>query len=156
MLSCFTSPKAVFEQAYKALSPGGYFEMQDFYFPCKFLNDEIPPNSALQKFCELVVAGSAKNSRPWNNVPHYAQYMREIGFEEVVEKRFYWPLNPWAKGKYYKEIAILAQQDALQAVEGVSLKVIGALGWSVEEIKAFIPSVKEDIKNKDTHAWIPV
>lgn len=130
--------------------------MQDFYFPCKYLNDEIPADNALHKWGELLVAGSIKIGRPWNNVPHYAEYMRQIGFEDVVERRFYWPLSPWAKGKYYKDIAILAQQDALHAVGGISLKVIGALGWSVEEIKAFIPLVKEEIMNRGIHAYVPV
>jgi hypothetical protein len=31
--------------------------------------------------------------------------MAEVGFTDIVETRFKWPTNSWAKGKKYKELS---------------------------------------------------
>ena len=113
-------------------------------------------DSDLYKWNELVVAGAAKSGRPWTNAQHYKQWMEEIGFEDVVEKKFFWPTNSWPKGAYFKQVAIYWQADILRGLEGISLKVIGALGWSAEEIRAFLPAVKKDIKDTSIHAYLPM
>ena len=72
-------------------------------------------------------------------MPFYAQWFREIGFEDVVERKFYWPINAWAKGKYYKDIAEMFQEDILNGLEGLSVKVLGNLGWSKVKVLKFLP-----------------
>jgi hypothetical protein len=73
--------------------------------------------------------------------------MEEIGFENVVEKSFYWPTGLWAKGTYYKQIGAIWQADLLNGVEGASLKILGQLGWTVDEIRAFLVGVKKDLQD---------
>ena len=79
--------------------------------------------------------------------------MEEVGFEDVVEKDFYWPTSAWTKGKYYKQIAALFQADMLNGLEGMSLKVIGVLGWTVDEIRAFIVGVRKDLQDTSITAY---
>jgi hypothetical protein len=43
----------------------------------------------------------------------------------------YLPTNPWARGKCFKDIAMLWQEDIASGLEGISLKVMGNFGWSV-------------------------
>ena len=129
--------------------------MQDVCFPCQFIG-EPPKESAIYRWNELVVAGGAKLGRPWTNVQHYKRWMEEIGFEDVIEKSFYWPTNPWAKGKYFKDVAMYFQENTLSGLEGISLKVIGALGWSIEEIQALLEEVRKDVKDISIHAFMPV
>jgi hypothetical protein len=50
-------------------------------------------------------------------------------FENIVEKSFYWPTSGWAKGTHYKQVAALFQADILNGIEGISLKILGMLGW---------------------------
>ena len=64
--------------------------------------------------------------------------MEEIGFEDVVEEKFYWPCGTWAKGRYFKQIGAIVRQNLLNGVEEMSLKVIGSLGWTAEEIREFV------------------
>jgi hypothetical protein len=82
--------------------------------------------------------------------------MEESGFEDVVERSFYWPTSPWAKGQYYRDIAMIAQEDALSSLEALSLKVIGSIGWSAEEIRNFLIDVRRDIKDISIHCFIPM
>jgi hypothetical protein len=107
----------------------------------------------------LVVAGAAKTGRPWTNVQHYKRWIEEIGFENVVEKTYYLPTNPWAKGRYFKDIAVLWHKDITSGLEGISLKVLGNLGWSVDEIHVFLAAVRDDFQEPEhslLHAYISV
>ena len=155
LLSCFKDPKSVFQSAYNALKPGGYFEMQDMIFPFHFMGDP-PTESALYKWMQLIDEAATKLGRPWHNVPHYKQWFEELGFEDVAEAKYYWPLNAWAKGKYYKEISVYAQTDMLNALEGLSLKVLGSQGWTPEQIRAYLPQVRDDVKNTKVHCYCPM
>ena len=151
-MSCFTDPKYVFQQAFAALTPGGYFEVQDGEFPVKYVGAE-PTESPFYKWTNIIVEGAAKAGRPWTNAPNYARWMREIGFEDVVEKKFYWPTSQWPKGRYLKEVAFYFQEDMLRALEAMSLKVMTVAGWSTEEIQAFLPAVRADIKDTSLHTY---
>jgi hypothetical protein len=152
LLSCFKDSRSVFQKAYDALSPGGYFEMQDFVYPPQFLG-EPPKDSSLYKWGQTLSESSAKLGRPWTNVPYYKQWFEEIGFEEVVEKKYYWPLNKWPKGDYYKQISVYAQADLLNGLDGMSLKLMGLIGWSADQVKEFLVGVKADVKNTGLHAY---
>ena len=77
----------------------------------------------------------------------YKRWMEELGFETVVEKTFYWPTNAWAKGRHYKHVGAYFQADILNGIEGMSLKVIGQLGWTADEIRGFLPEVKKDLQD---------
>jgi len=136
----------VINEAFKSLAPGGYLELQDGLFPFEYVG-EPPVNSDVYRWGKLCVEGSTKIGRPWTNTVHYKRWLEEIGFEDVVERDFYWPTSAWAKGKYYKQIAALFQADMLNGLEGVSLKVLGVLGWTADDIRAFIIGVGKDLQN---------
>jgi hypothetical protein len=69
--------------------------------------------------------------------PRYKGWFEEIGFKNVVEKNFYWPTSPWARGNYFKQCAMYCQEDLLSGLEAMSLKVMALLGWKEEQIEAF-------------------
>jgi SAM-dependent methyltransferase len=155
LLSCFRNPREVFKSAFENLVPGGYLELQDAIFPFKYIGD-TPVDSDLYKWSQIVTEGAAKSGRPWTNAQYYRQWMEELGFENVVEKFYYWPTSQWAKGKYFKEVAMYWQEDLLQGIEGMSLKVMTLLGWKADDIREFLVKVKEDVKNKDIHAYLSI
>lgn len=155
LLSCFKEPSEIIRKAFDNLAPGGLLELQDGVFPFLCV-DEEPKDSAFFRWSRECTAGAAKSGRPWTNAQHYKRWMQEYGFEDVVEKRYYWPTSQWAKGRYFKEIALYFQEDLLSGVEGISTKVLASNGWSQEELQVFLPQVKSDIKNKDIHAYLPI
>ena len=129
--------------------------MQDMVWPFQYLGDP-PTESALYKWMQTINEGAIQLGRPWNNVPHYKRWFEELGFQDVVEKKYYFPLNAWAKGKFYKEMSVYAQTDLLNGLEGLSFKVLGAMGWTPEQVKAYLPAVRDDVKNTKMHCYAPV
>jgi len=128
--------------------------MSDVFFPLKFVGDP-PVNSNLYKWSELVTEGARRSGRAWTNAQYYAQWMREIGFENVVEKNFYWPTSPWPKGEYLKQVALYFQEDAMNGLEGISMKVLTKfMGWTTEEVRTFLVGVSRDIRDRSIHAYL--
>jgi hypothetical protein len=145
----------VISEAFKSLAPGGYFELQDGTFPFEYIG-EPPVHSDLYRWAALCAEGSVKVGRPWTNVVNYKRWMEEVGFVDVVEKSFYWPTSSWAKGSYYKQIGALFQADMLNGLEGMSLKVIGTLGWTADEIRDLLPGVIKDLQATSITAYVPM
>jgi len=117
-----------------------------------------PPavDSAIYKWNEMLMEASSKIGRDWGCARNYKRWFEEAGFEDVVERRFYWPSGPWAKGQYYKNIGAYARLDLLRALEPVSLKMFGLLGYSPEKTKEFLEGVRDDILNPKIRAYVPV
>lgn len=160
VLSCFREPPYVIRSAFEALAPGGWLEMQDMYFPMVFMSDGNddgggePTDRALYRFNQLCMEGASRSGRPWTHAQHYRRYLEEAGFEEVMERRFYWPIGAWADGGYYQAVGELARDVLLSGLEGISLRALGALGWTRDEITAFLNEVRQDLKDPSLHAYL--
>ncbi|KAL1894905.1 hypothetical protein Sste5346_005592 [Sporothrix stenoceras] len=155
LVSCFRNPATVIHSAFASLSPGGILELQDGHFPIKFASPP-PVDCALRRWFDIVTQGAVMAGRPWTNVQHYPRWMNEAGFENVTERKFYWPVNPWPKGSYYKTLGAYVQQDLLNGMEGLSLKLLGLQGWSYEDIQALLVEVRRDLLDTSIHAYIEV
>lgn len=154
MVSCFKDPSIVIKEAYKSLLPGGWLEMQDPLFPMGYAT-EPPIDSAISKWCSLFIEAAQKAGRPLTNVQHYARWMKEIGFVDVEVRNFYWPTNEWCKGKHLKAVSRLFQEDFLENLDGVSMKLFtGVLGWSVDELNTFVAGVRKDFEDPTIHAYM--
>lgn len=65
-------------------------------------------------------------------------------------------MNGWAKGRYFKQLSLYSQANLLRGLEAMSLRTIGEMGWSAEEIRDFLPGVRRDIHDTSIHAYIPL
>jgi hypothetical protein len=90
------------------------------------------------------------------NVPNYKRWMEELGFVDVVEKDFYWPTSRWAEGEYYKKVGGLYSKNMCNGIEGMSLKVIGSLGWTADEVRDFMVEVRKDFCDVDVICYAPL
>lgn len=64
------------------------------------------------------------------------------------------PTSPWPTDPYLKDCGRWYNLGLLEAVEGLSLAPLTRVGgWSVEEVKNLLVSVRRDIKNRRIHAY---
>jgi hypothetical protein len=95
--------------------------------------------------------------KDWTRASEYKGYFEEAGFEDVVEKKFEWPVGTWAKGKRNKMLGLWCREDLLSALEGISLAILTrGLGMSREAVEGLLVGVRDDIKSNRIHAYIPV
>ncbi len=73
-----------------------------------------------------------------------------------MEKKYYFTLSACAKGKYYKEISVHSQTEFLNGIEGMSLGIMGSMGWSAEQVNSCLLAVTVDVKNTKIHCYVPM
>ncbi|KAM3088535.1 hypothetical protein ACMFMG_000172 [Clarireedia jacksonii] len=156
MLSCFSSPSAVIQSAYSCLRPGGYLEMQDPQMPIMCIDSSMD-GTALQEWGYVSCLAAEKRGRKLTNSKHYGRFMKEAGFVDIVEKHFYWPCNPWPKGKKEKLLAVWMQQNLMDGIHAMTMRnLTTGLGWRPEEVEMFLVEVRKDAKNRRIHSYVDV
>jgi len=147
LFSCFKEPLSVFQSAFAALDPGGYFEMQEIYFR-PHSNDSSLAGTALEAWNAKVIEGAKILGKDWWCTPRYKSWFEEAGFMDVEEKVFYWPSNAWVKGEKQKELGRTMLANSMRGLSAVSLMVLTkAFGMSVDEIETMLVDVKKDMHN---------
>ena len=132
------------ESGYSALTPGGYLEIQDPILPISW-EEEPPADSEFLRWNHLSIQAAASVARPWTNGPKYEGWMREIGFEDVVVRKFITPCGPWMDGKKQKILGEWTLGNWLQALEAMTTRNLSRIGWSVEESQIFVAKVKSEL-----------
>jgi hypothetical protein len=66
---------------------------------------------------------SAVLSTYWTPVAKYKKYLGEAGFENVVEKRYAWPLGTWAKDMRMKRLGELYREDLKEEIRSNKIHI---------------------------------
>jgi hypothetical protein len=69
-----------------------------------------------------------------------------------VEK-FIIPIGTWHEDAQMKEVGKYFREDWLQGARAFSLKMIGALGWSVADVDRLVLDVKDQVRDDNWESW---
>jgi hypothetical protein len=154
---CFKSPYSIFEKAFAALKPGGWFEIQDAGVVTSL--DGTAIGTAVGELAENFRAASERTGYLWDHDEKYGEYMKAAGFVDVVEHDLRWPTNPyWPEDEKDKILGLWWQaQLKIGALEGITTRLfMGLLGWDKEKLDEFLARVKVDMRRRDVRAFIPL
>lgn len=145
MFSCFDNPRAVLQKIYDHMEPGGWVEYQDTAMEITGSDpatDEYIRASSLARWIDLFKAGlrSATGRSP-EVALLYANWMKEIGFVDVVEKPCLVPINSWPLDPDDQLLGKFVRLDTEKVVDS-SVKLLLAGGMTQEELPAFKEAVK--------------
>lgn len=143
---CWRNYATFVSEAYQALEPGGWLEMQEFNHRPVFYG-ETSKRSAIKKYCDLIVQGAQSQGISVTGFSEMKNLMTARGFVNIEEKRFIWPLGTWAKGRHHRNLGILLKQNFLMVVEALALRPLSHLGWSQEEIQVLLAEVRRELQD---------
>lgn len=156
MVTCFDDPKQVMQTAYNHLVPGGWVEYQDFAFEivaAEESSEEFVRNSAFVRWYDLVRRGLWNATGRDMSAPRkYKEWMEEMGFINVVEKRVLSPVNGWPLDPEDKLLGQFWHSDIEKVFEG-AIKMLLAAGLTQEEIPQFIQDVRVSISDRQLRAY---
>ncbi|KAL7269872.1 hypothetical protein RUND412_007443 [Rhizina undulata] len=145
----------LYEQAYKALKPGGWIEVQDFsdIFSCD--DGSLPKDAAIVVWLEHWAEAVKKLGREWNNVaPEVAGKLRQLGCVTVDQKLIRLPFGRWTKDPHQKEVGAYWRLQTIQGAEAITMALFTrVLGWSKERVDEFVIKVDKDLKNSSFHTY---
>ncbi len=101
--------------------------------------------------------GIAAMGKDWSKVRKYKEYFHQVGFVDVVEEKYEWPLGTWAKGKREKMLGRWYKEDALNGLHAATVAVLTrGLKMSVEEVELLLVDVRNDFNSNKIHVYMPV
>lgn len=152
-MNCFKDISVVFANAFRNLAPGGYFEMQDGCMPFRSADGTLE-NTAILDWCYKTLEGSTRVGRTWADPRNYKTIMEQVGFVDVVETRFKWPLNTWPRDPKLKELGMWVREDMMHILPAVKRVFTKGLGWPIEDADAFVQQAQADLINRNIHGWV--
>jgi trans-aconitate methyltransferase len=156
LMSCFKNHKTVWENAFKALRPGGILELQDVQMPLQYI-DSSGEGTAVKLWNERFMAGALALGRDFTKVAKYKAVLKEVGFVDVVEKLYVWPMGTWAKGKTMKTLGAWVREDSLSGLDSASSIILTrGCGMTPGEVESFLLDVKREMKSNAIHGYAPV
>ena len=156
LFSCFKDPAGVIAKAFDFLNPGGYLEAMDVVLPLESVDDSLT-STALGEWCPKLIDGANVLGKDWTCTKKYQKYMTDAGFVDVQVVEYKWPTNPWAKSADQKILGKWLQQNLLDGVSGMSMAALTrGLKMTAAEVELFLVDVRNDIKDRRIHAFVPV
>lgn len=139
------------------LEPGGYVELEEMEFLAKSDDESLAPHSELTRWAWYLFQASVVMGRPLVNIMSLKGLMEEIGFTDIVETTFQWPLNYWPASGREEEWRELSHENALSGLEAFTIAPFTrGLHWDPAEVAVFLAGVRKDITNPNIRAYWPV
>ncbi|KIM95997.1 hypothetical protein OIDMADRAFT_106136 [Oidiodendron maius Zn] len=147
-------PKFI-SQAFAHLEPGGYLECQEFLLTT--CADETYRDCDLKKWTALLREASEKIGRPLYIMSEIKSMMEHAGFEDVKQVDYMWPHNTWPKDPKLKELGMWCLANMEGGLEDISMALYTrVLGWTIEEVLAFLPGVRKGLRDRTMHTFFPI
>lgn len=139
---------------FENLTPGGYAELQDVDVFMRSDDNTLTEDHALRKWGILLDKAAQEHGTPFIETDRFKPLMAEVGFVDVKETPFKWPINRWPKEKRFKELGEWSNLNTDGLLEGLSMALFTrCLGWTAEEVSVFLVDVRKDLNNPKIHAY---
>ncbi|KAL7274172.1 hypothetical protein RUND412_002932 [Rhizina undulata] len=144
----------LYKQAFKALKPGGWIELQGFGNGFSADGDPLPQDNILAMWTQYWASAAEKSGRPFATVvPGIAKALEDVGCVDVTQKIINFPAGRWPKGKHEKELGMYWLQNMMDSVEASCLAIMRSLSWDKKETDEFIIDVKAALRNPSHHLY---
>ncbi|KAJ4313200.1 hypothetical protein N0V84_009526 [Fusarium piperis] len=147
---------ALIDQTYRHLKPGGWVEFQAIVGLLGSDDDSIPEDSYLRKFSGMMESASSKFGASLTDPMKWKGWLEERGYQNVTEKVFKLPFNPWPKDPRMKILGAWEMENLLSGLEAMVTRMFQkGLGWSDAEVTVFLAFLRKEIKNPRMHGYWP-
>ncbi|EXF85550.1 TAM domain methyltransferase [Colletotrichum fioriniae PJ7] len=141
-------------QAYKALKPGGWIEVQDMVWAFACDDGTVGPDYTPKKTMDLLKEALDKFGVDIDVADKFADRIESAGFVNQIHDVKKVPVGTWPKEPHLKSIGsycAAVNYDSLGAVTNVPFTK--GLGWTQLEIEVFLVQVRKDLLDNSNHAY---
>ncbi|KAF2834590.1 S-adenosyl-L-methionine-dependent methyltransferase [Patellaria atrata CBS 101060] len=136
------------------LNPSGYLEIHEFTFPFHCDDGTAGPDSPMMQWSIHFNQAAAKRGVDMEICAQLDPLLREAGFVNITKTRLRLPFTGWSDDPDEKRYGAFYGRTFDW---GVSMGLfMNSLGWSRERAEGFVTAAKEDARDVDMHAYIPL
>ena len=138
------------------LKPGGWVEFQAIVGLLGCDDDSIPEGSYLRRFSDMMESASSKFGASLTDPMKWKSWFEERGYQNVTQKVFKLPFNPWPKDPRMKLLGAWEMENLLSGLEAMVNRMFQkGLGWSDAEVAVFLAYLRKEVKNPQMHGYWP-
>jgi hypothetical protein len=120
LTGCIRDWPSLYAQAFTHIKPGGYFEHAEFS-----VETNASPTSTAHSdriytafSTSIIGVGENKTGMTFKTLEYMKGWMEDAGFVDVVEKKFVWPIGPWARDPRLKDMGRWGERNWADGLEG--------------------------------------
>ena len=156
LTGCIKSWPTLYSQCYAALKPGAWIEHLEFSVETSASKTSTDySDQILTAFSQSVLnVGSQKTHMSFDVINTMTHDIQATGFVDMHSKTFIWPIGSWPKDPYLKDLGRWGERNWVDGIEGwVMALYTRLLGWTYEEVKAFVRDFQRVIKDRKGRYW---
>ncbi|PNP61702.1 hypothetical protein FNYG_13563 [Fusarium nygamai] len=146
---------ALYKRAYRHLKPGGWFE--DLELDIRAHSDVITdPEHIFNRWNRVFQEAGEKMGKTFKIAigSRMRDFMDDVGFVDVTERKFRLPMSAWGLDPKLKEIGQFVQTFVDGGLEGFGLYLLTqVMGWEYEECQVFIAEMRQALRNKKNNPY---
>ncbi|KAK7932064.1 S-adenosyl-L-methionine-dependent methyltransferase [Apiospora marii] len=155
LFSCFDDPRGVMEQAFRFLNPGGWIEYIDAQSEVASM-DGTAEGTTIRRWGELLGQGLSRRGRDPLVVSHYKDWLHDIGFVDIVERKIPAPHGGWPNNPRLKLAGRFLERDTYDGARGISFGILRAAGMDATEIDELVDQVRVDLLDPHIHTYVSI
>lgn len=157
LISGMTTWPSYIRTCHTLLKANGWLEVQETEF--LFYNDEGVVSDEW-KWCQAYQAGAKAKDLDLFCAVRAAEWMRDVGFEDVQTKVYYWPLGEWLAERgheQYRNAGSFLKAESPKLYQGILPNMVSGMGYSDEEVRGLQRDVLETMEveeGKHKKFWV--
>lgn len=145
----------LYRQAFDSLSPGGWYEAQEFDVWFQGQAGGLKKDSYIVQWQTMLDDASSKFGKRLNCAAEMKDAFSKVPFVNVQHEIYKVPIGRWPKDQKLREVGVFLQAQMLDSVEGVSMAYFTrVLGWSKEETIVFAAKVRQEFKDNQKCLYV--
>ncbi|KAK3314866.1 methyltransferase type 12 [Apodospora peruviana] len=146
----------LFQQAFVALKPGGWIELQDLKFNYSCDDGTMHPEDyGPLRMADLIHGALEKFGVDTTSAEKNPERAAAAGFVDPRHFVIKLPVGPWARDKTMKTVGLYNRSGIYDGLQGITMgPFTRGLGWSQEEVEVFLTTVRKDLMNARIHSYI--
>ncbi|KAF5487596.1 Secondary metabolism regulator LAE1 [Colletotrichum siamense] len=144
-------------QAYRALKPGAWLEIQDIVPECKCDDGTMPQGQqyAPAKMMDLIKDGLAQFGVDLRAGKSHEGRIKAAGFQNLVHDTKKVPVGTWPKDSRLKSIGSYARAVIYDGLHGNTIgPFTRGLGWNPVEVEVFLVQCRKEMLDDSIHPYI--
>ncbi|PVH73172.1 hypothetical protein DL98DRAFT_608450 [Cadophora sp. DSE1049] len=142
-------------QGFENLTSGGWVQISDMDIPLRC--DDNTMGSNIDEWGRSVVGSTAQMGLAVNSARSYKRQLIAVGFEDVQELVYNWPMNRWPKNPRMKELGTRKNENMRGDLSGLSVAIFTrVLGWIPEATELFLDEVKREMNDMNMHTYFAI
>lgn len=143
----------LYDEIFKALKPGGWFEHTEPDIEMRSDNPEVEVGEehVFKQWAQLFYSVGEITGRTFRVTDAMPAWGPGAGFTNVTHRLDRVPLCPWPRDKRLKELGAYCAASLDLSLDGLALFPIGQiLGWSLEEIQVLVARMRSAVRSPRT------